>query len=396
MENKILQRVSLIIMVAVIALSGVFVSPWQNAKAVGTPTNKVMYFADTDRPMIYQSTLRDNDLHEYEMYFYTSLMWDDVLIYATNTGESDHDIMYYANETTRIASQGGLAEENANSGTEYMEENSCIVVIELRNYIAEATKIASLFTLLRNEGHRILFLSGQSASSYTVEDDEDFDITEYVDGFAHIYSEREFVNNAVNSMTTINVNETNEGLSPSLICLDSRFIPGYTNNMTMDEAYQVSWFLRVLIDRIAQYLGIDIESEGYEALLANDVIDIRIYVYVGNGTYNLLNTNNSNAASYYTLVKSVVREKNPPHYVFLIAPFEGELAIELYSSISGLQNDQLNTEYVTFYEMPVYIFGELPYSENGLAVLGFESSFDGLAFSNQNQFAFMLNALKVA
>ena len=228
-------------------------------KATGPVRNTVYYFSDSTDPLISASSLAAN-FTNYSQRIYTNDSLASIINSIPATGGMD--LLFDSTAYAQISSGGTLPDAD--------EGGDCIAVFELIYVIPDPSSMHALFSELKQSGYKIMVIG-----SFTAEDFFDTQFLQYVDTLYTYYPEQYFVDWA---MYDILVNQ--DGLEPSTLILEDRFLAGDTVPNSFYEAYTRSWFLRNLIQKIRELYpelyssDDDIDQETDEAIFPDNTLQI--------------------------------------------------------------------------------------------------------------------------
>lgn len=276
--------------------------------ASADPTGTVIYFSDTYMTA-YDQTQIAAEYSNYSIRIFNP----DMLRTLIDSG--DYQAMLNSSNYT-----------NHYQSTSFSDSDGCDIIVEIVTKRPDPVKLEYVFSGLKSEGYRVLFISGFEFS----EDEDDF--MQYVEMYEYIDVVGYFVSVVVNSILN-----DKQGFYDADLVIDHRFItwdmltpPENLDELTAQDAYENSR----LIQRLMTELGCaDIED-------FRTLYNINLYVYLGENDYIELIDGiffeDADLMSFYKVER--------PMYVI---GYAGVVDNALYDRLKDMQNEELT--------LPIYL-----------------------------------------
>lgn len=265
MKNKVNFRITTAILSVIILVTIVLTGlPLKKADAINLApdmpvSNTVYYFSDMYQPTISVSEL-ECMTNDYCMIVYNDSAWEYILTNTTQMNDLDAPtaidryMMMLEIEFNKIFdlmnnNSGILSAEYGTGTLDDPKTNSCIIVLELVNHLADGNRLAELFQYLSmTYGHRIIFLSGYSLDAYGDEAEQEY-VTYYLDKFYKVYDYDDFFEDVFNDYTSNYADIVYNGYENAEIYLDSNLVPYWNVNMSLSDAYNNEPSIRRIVDK---------------------------------------------------------------------------------------------------------------------------------------------------
>lgn len=326
--------------------------------------NMVYYYTDSMDPTLDQTALGNYD--GYMIKYYAPTVWHMILQNPT--------IYQLKNSNGTILDSDGYQE--------YYDDCGCIYIIELRNTVADGNDLNRLFGVLKNDGHRVMFISAFSLEYYSRPDTEPFDFN--VDEFV-------FIGNLKGLIGTIlaDIIYRHGELENISLLVAMEFFDGYSPSMDLDTLYADYPFFKELIDQLLFHFDEVLDTDHtVEDFLASHGIKIYLYDELGD-IYDIADGATVSIDNY--TIDSSYAEGNPFYAISV-----NTMSDSFYDFLKGYQN-YLRLLFDTIDDsvnrLRIYVNGEMPYAPDGLIceTIGEENC---LNTDNKEDASVALNRLK--
>lgn len=233
--------------------------------------------------------------------------------------------------------------------------NNCVVIIDIKGFRAPAGLLQVLFSSLKNQGCKTMFVTVYTQQSYAGSAFLNYVDVFYESDFGKL---RTFVHNSIIDMQA---QIGNESLENTCFLLDGNLI-NISNDYSMDLLCSNSIFLRIFMEELASILGITYST--YSEIL-DELQGVTLLIHKGNDQYVDISTEVNEARGFlYTAdsVGSLIGIENF-FWEYICAVGFWELDGDFYDFLLDGQE--------TLDSLPIYLLEADPfnYSDEGLQII---------------------------